>query len=191
MTARRTFTLIHRWLGLTTGFVTLVLALLGVLMAFADYIGRLTGTGHHTPFFAFLKQGHVSLWLPAEIGKPLEGYCMLGFVLICLSGLALWWRTKIFCPRTWKNPKALSCNLHIVIGFWLLVPLLYYSITGALCGLPWLRDCLGLSESYRTIFALHKGAFLGNGGKLIVGIVSLALAVLPVTGLFIWKKKRR
>ncbi len=48
-------------------------------------------------FFRFVLNGHRFLWLPFEIGRPVVNYSTLIFVIILITGIAMWW------PQKWNK----------------------------------------------------------------------------------------
>lgn len=96
-------------------------------------------------FFQFLMDGHLHLWLPLEIGKPLVSYGVLLFFLTLLTGLAVW-MPKRFNKKSLKarltfyrplKPRRFIFDLHNVLGFYMLLPMITVSLTGLIFGLDW------------------------------------------------------
>lgn len=96
-------------------------------------------------FFQFLMDGHLRLWLPMEIGKPLVSYGVLLFFLTLLTGLAIW-LPKRFNKKSLKSrltfhhslkPRRFIFDLHSVLGFYMLLPMITVSLTGLIFGLDW------------------------------------------------------
>ncbi len=96
-------------------------------------------------FFRFVLDGHRTLWLPREIGKPIVGYGVLVFLITLVTGLVLWW------PRHWNRKTVrrlftvqrrapfarLNFDLHNVLGGYAAVILITLSFTGLIFGLGW------------------------------------------------------
>lgn len=124
------------------------------------YNGKVIKVEEHatglSDFFDFVLRGHLSLWLPRDIGSPIVSYAALAFLVVLLSGMIVWW------PRRWSRKalkgrlafhrplKAtlLSLDLHNVVGFYALLPLIVLCLTGMLFGLPWFS---------RGVYALMSG----------------------------------
>ena len=96
-------------------------------------------------FFQFLMDGHLRLWLPSEIGKPLVSYGVLLFFLTLLTGLVIWlpkrFNKKILKSRlTFHHPfkpRRFIFDLHNVLGFYMLLPMITVCLTGLIFGLDW------------------------------------------------------
>jgi len=99
-------------------------------------------------FFRFVLDGHRTLWLPREIGKPVVGFGVLIFIITLISGMVLWW------PKKW-NKKSIRRNLtfrkgaplsrinfdlHNVLGGYGLIVLLILSLTGLVWSFNWFSE---------------------------------------------------
>lgn len=103
-----------------------------------------TEEDHHAGFFHFMEEGHIHLWLPEEVGRPIVGYSTVIFVIILLTGL-VWWYPKKWTKGTkrksfsikWKaRIKRLTIDLHNVPGFYILLLALVLAITGLYFSFP-------------------------------------------------------
>lgn len=56
---------------------------------------RISKNSSDFDFFKFIIKGHKSLWLPADIGRPIVGYGVLLFAITLITGLILWWPKKL------------------------------------------------------------------------------------------------
>ncbi|HJU45296.1 MAG TPA: PepSY-associated TM helix domain-containing protein [Chitinophagaceae bacterium] len=96
-------------------------------------------------FFRFILNGHRFLWLPHEIGRPIVNYSVLGFVIILLCGLVLWWpkkwnkstRKKSFTINWGATKKRVNYDMHNVFGFYAMLFLLAIALTGMVWGIEW------------------------------------------------------
>lgn len=87
-------------------------------------------------------------WLALEgerrpLGKALNGAANLAFVVLCVTGLVLWW------PRTWRGLKgvlvprlrlsgqARDFNWHNILGFWTLPILVVLTVTAVPISYRW------------------------------------------------------
>ncbi len=90
-------------------------------------------------FFRFVLNGHRSLWLPSDIGRPLVGWSVLLFVIVLITGLILW------IPKRWKylknnfkvRQKKLSYDLHNTLGGIFLPFLILIALTGLIWSFTW------------------------------------------------------
>ena len=106
------------------------------------YVNPYTGEvlGHiHGPtrdFFMFWFRLHRWLLLDTAIGRPITGAATVMFILVCLSGLWLWiqqaqkqLRRSLLLKKgvSWKR---LNFDLHVVLGFYALIPLFVMALSG-------------------------------------------------------------
>ncbi len=124
----------------------------GTTVFLNPYSGRVLHVERHAPghlrFFDFILRGHVGLWLPAPWGHRVVGYGVLLFLITLLTGLFLWypkrWSKKAVTSHfTIHRPfrfKRLMFDLHQVLGFYALIPLLVVSFTGVVLALGWVSS---------------------------------------------------
>jgi len=105
-------------------------------------------------FFAWVLRGHMSLWLPRNIGRPIVGYCVLMFLITLLTGLFHWAPLKMSLHSvkrmfTWRSANWTSFNfmLHTVAGTYALLPLLALCFTGLMYALSWWTALMYLTVS--------------------------------------------
>ncbi len=80
-----------------------------------------------------------------EIGRMINGVCNFAFVILCITGLYLWfprkWAKRVFRQILWFKPtkrsKARDFNWHNVFGFWSMPALLILSGTGVVISFNW------------------------------------------------------
>ncbi|MBD0402281.1 PepSY domain-containing protein [Flammeovirga sp. EKP202] len=100
---------------------------------------------HLSGFFAFVLRGHVSLWLPEDIGTPLTSYGTFTFLFIIISGIVLWWpnskkQRKQRFTFDWNEKtkwKRKNYDLHSIVGFYASALSLTIAYTGVVIGLGW------------------------------------------------------
>lgn len=101
-------------------------------------------------FFKFILEGHLRLWLPQEIGKPLVSYTVLLFFFTLITGMVVWWprrltkksiKARIAFHRPLKS-KRFIMDLHNVMGFYMLLPMIAVSLTGLIFGLDWFSNTI-------------------------------------------------
>ena len=109
---------------------------------------RISKNSSDFDFFKFIIKGHKSLWLPADIGRPIVGYGVLLFAITLITGLILWW------PKNWnkKTVKRLfsvkwkasftrvNFDLHNVLGGYSALILLVLAFTGLIRNLDWFSE---------------------------------------------------
>ncbi len=147
------------------------------------YDGKVIGREDHTTgFFNVVLDGHMSLWLPDDIGEPLVSWAVLIFLLSLLSGLILWWprsnkeRPKRFRLNLlhWRNRTQKRFDLHAVAGLYASAFVLIFAITGLSMGFSWFKEALhdGLGgdgpASFRIPDAGAKGDTDTEQGKAAI-----------------------
>lgn len=101
------------------------------------YSGKITGHRNlNKDFMSVVLNIHLNLML-GKTGKEIVRWNVLIFLILCISGLVLWWpKQKRFFKQAitikWgsKNWKRLNWDLHSVLGFYALFVLLIISLTG-------------------------------------------------------------
>ncbi|PWN71612.1 peptidase [Chryseobacterium phosphatilyticum] len=86
-------------------------------------------------FFEIVLDLHRRLLLGEKIGKTITGYSTLIFAVILLSGLVIWYPRKMsksmlkgmFFIKTSANWKRINYDVHNVLGFYAMIPLLIIS----------------------------------------------------------------
>ncbi|QRX84111.1 sulfite reductase flavoprotein subunit alpha [Glaciimonas sp. PAMC28666] len=97
-------------------------------------------------FFQFVERLHRWFLLPKDIGQLVAGCAALCLLFLALSGLYLRWPRRPLAWRNWTNVnfsltgRAFLWNLHSVVGTWLLVMYLIFSLTGLYWAFDWFKD---------------------------------------------------
>ncbi len=131
-------------------------------------------------FFSAMRRWH--RWVGATGGewrtrlKAVSGAANLGFVLLILSGLWIWW------PRNWRwsalrsvtwfrrglGAKARDFNWHNTIGFWSAIPLLLVAVSGVFISYQWpgrwLDRALGSPEERAAAISASASSDVARGG---------------------------
>jgi uncharacterized iron-regulated membrane protein len=113
------------------------------------YSGKILGSGDYSSnnFFSIVLSLHRSL-LIKNIGRDIVGVSILIFAFMLLSGFVLWlpkkWKQlKNVLKIKWKAKfKKINNDIHIVFGFYFLIPLIFISITGLYVSYPWVKSGL-------------------------------------------------
>lgn len=101
-------------------------------------------------FFSWILRGHRSLWLPTPLGKYVVSYSVLIFLITLLTGLFLWVPRRI-TRKSLRNSLKVKWpikgykgwhDLHNILGFYCLLPLIVASVTGLIYGIPWFSQGL-------------------------------------------------
>lgn len=150
------------------------------------------GTTTKRDFFSYVTKFHTGLML-GKTGKLIVTYTTLLFVFILVSGLWICWPSS---PRQWrkrfsverrKGSRRLLYDLHVSLGWWTVAWLLLLAVTGLGFGLKLVPKG---TETMQLFHALHIGAWGGITTKVITFVASLIGASLPVTGYWLYFKKR-
>lgn len=137
-------------------------------------------------FFGFVLDGHMNLWLPYKIGRPIVDGAVLVFFILLISGLVLWW------PKNWKKAnrdksfkikwtakfKRLNYDLHNVLGFYVIIVALAFTITALIWGYGWFSRSVYWISSGGKPYPEFKGAesdTTGTGNYSMTSVDSLWL----------------
>jgi uncharacterized iron-regulated membrane protein len=173
---------------------------------FDPYTGKDLGDAEReVRFVLWLIDLHDNL-LGGPTGKFVNGLGGFLLALLCMTGVVIWWpgiaswRRGLTVRRgaTWKR---FNFDLHSAVGFWTVVALFMWAVTGAYLGYPEpfqriveLVDPPNLeslepstSDLVLEWFGrLHFGRTFGTPLGVLWVIVGLAPAVLFVTGAIMW-----
>lgn len=112
------------------------------------YDGRLLGPARGEGFFAFVRVLHRWLALPdgpRGVGRQIAGAAALALLYLSLSGLYLRWPRRPLDAGEWlrldwrSKGRTLYRSLHAVIGTWVLLVYLVFSLTGLWWTYDWYR----------------------------------------------------
>lgn len=142
-------------------------------------------------FFTYTARLHKSLFA-GKVGKYIVTYVTIFFIVILLSGVwIVWpknrqqWRQR-FTIATGKGRRKLWFDLHTSLGYWVVLWLVVLALTGVAFGL----HLLPRGETMRLFHAIHVGSWGGIVTKILTFIVCVVGATLPLTGYYIYFKKR-
>jgi uncharacterized iron-regulated membrane protein len=167
--------------------------------------------GDETPFILWLVELHDNLF-GGETGRKVNGAGAVALIVMCLTGLVIWWpgvsswRRGLMIKRgvSWKR---FNFDLHSMAGIWAVAFLLLWAVTGAYFAFPETYQAVAdyfeppeLLEPTETAFnevlfaqfvRLHFGRNLGDPAystliSWVWVVVGLAPAVLLTTGAIMW-----
>lgn len=192
----------HLWVGMMAALYIFVISVTGSAIVFRNaFEGSGDRQSHAVRVVEWLVDLHANLLLGAT-GRTINGIGALCLTLLCLTGAVLWWPGIAHWRRSlgvnWKLSSArVNWDLHNALGFWFLLLVLVWGISGtyfafprefnALVGYlqpPSATDKLQLGEL--TLFwlsNLHFGRF-GWFTEALWTLAGLAPAVLSLTGGF-------
>jgi uncharacterized iron-regulated membrane protein len=136
-------------------------------------------------------------------GRLVNGLGALAVMLLCLSGAIVWWPGK---GHLWRGMTVRAHgpwyrflrDLHGAMGFWLLVLVLMWTITGIYFAFP---DAFNgftevlvkagapsqtVDDAIAWVVRLHFGRAFGRGVEVLWVVLGLLPAALVVTGVVIW-----
>ena len=143
------------------------------------------------------KEGFLNFEDKGSVGKLIVGISTVAALLIVITGLMLWWPKS---KSMLKSRLTVKCNnlstfcytFHAAGGFYISIFLLVIILTGLTWSFGWYKDFLtmiiGDIPSFKPI---HTCTWLGIFGKTLWFIVAIVGASLPVTGTYLWLKRRK
>ena len=150
------------------------------------------GTTTKRDFFSYVTKFHTGLMM-GKTGKIIVTYTTLFFVIILISGMwicmpknARQWRKRLSVERR-KGGRRLLYDLHVSFGWWTVLWLLLLAVTGIGFGLKLVPKG---SEMMTVFHQLHIGAWGGLITKAITFVASLIGASLPVTGYWLYFRRK-
>ncbi len=200
MNIRRIFSWLHLWLGIVSSIPVIIICATGFTYALREYISY-----ENEDFWAWILDGHCFLWLPLPYGRNITGYAVLTFLITLISGVIIqWpgrWTTSALRKRFWFSgpirTKRILLNLHLVLGMWVLIPLIISCLTGMLMALDWFQDILFMFvPEERQIDVLmmnseiHDGSIIGHTGRIIMLVCAAIGGSLPLTGMILYIRSK-
>jgi uncharacterized iron-regulated membrane protein len=111
--------------------------------SFSIYIDPPTGkvldkVDFRSSWVGFMHVFHGNLSIPQYSGRQIVGWAGVGMLILCLTGLWLWWprRGSFVSALRWRRGPYMSTNLHQLLGFWISIPLALVSLTGVYLSFP-------------------------------------------------------
>jgi len=143
--------------------------------------------------------------LAGETGRKVNAVGGGLLILLCFSGVVIWWRgASAWLKGLYFNPrsgwKRVNFDIHSALGFWSLVILLLWGITGVYFAFPepfvavvnyfepeeLAKGSRRGDEFIAWIVRMHFGRYGGMGVRITYVIIGLLPAVLFVTGAIMW-----
>lgn len=161
-------------------------------MKYREQNGSRHGTTTKRDFFSYVTKFHTGLLMGAK-GKLIVTYTTLLFAFILISGILLHFPRNFrqlrsrFVVEWHKGLRRRIFDLHVSLGWWVTLWLLLLAVTGLGFGFKLVPKG---SEMMQVFHQLHIGSWGGIVTKVITFIVSLVGASLPLTGYWLYFKKR-
>jgi uncharacterized iron-regulated membrane protein len=202
---RRALFQVHLWSGIALSLYIVVICISGSAIVFRRELDKAlcAGTPPCEPhFITALADFHDNLG-GGRAGLRINGIGAIAVILICLSGAIVWWpgREHLWRGMTVRANVAgyrLVRDLHGAIGFWLVLLVLLWALTGVYFAFPepfsTLEDVmvnagassLAFDDAVAWVVRLHFGRAFGHGAEALWVIFGLLPAALVVTGIIIW-----
>jgi uncharacterized iron-regulated membrane protein len=174
---------------------------------FDPYTGKNLGdtVACEPAFISWIADLHDNL-LGGDTGQLVNGAGALLLTLMCLTGAVIWWpgvgRWRRSMTLRWNtNWRRFTWDLHSVFGFWLLLLVLMWAVSGIYLGFPdffydfgqYLAAHAGgpviqhrLNVLIDWLVRLHFGRSFGQTVKTLWVVLGLAPCALFVTGALMW-----
>ncbi len=175
---------------------------------FNQFTGEDQGAANPWPIktVQWLADIHAELTLGRRLGRQVNGWGGVLFVLMSLSGLILWWQGRarwyegfVILPN---SPRGLMWQLHTFLGFWSLLLMLAWGVSGFQLGFPalvdhminWLDDDLTDGHrptSWLRFFRSVHFARFGEGAfaRWLWIIASFLPTLILISGVVVWWKR--
>ncbi len=187
---RRVLFLLHLWVGLTTGVYIFIVSLSGSLIVYRRELDRVLCPARCEPaWVSWLAEFHDHLGL-GRTGLLFNGLGAAAATLMCLTGAVLWWPGRTRWRRSLTlhrglSPRRMLWELHNVLGFWLLLLILLWSVTGLYFAFPAALNALD-DDTIAAVVRLHFGRAFGPGVEALWVILGLVPCALVLTGVLMW-----
>jgi uncharacterized iron-regulated membrane protein len=130
-------------------------------------------------------------------GKVVVGVSTLIMVFVLISGIIIWVPKGIkalknrLTVKTRKGLKRFLYDSHVALGIYAALFLLIMALTGLTWSFKWYKDiAYSLIDSKSFFYMLHTGSWGGFFIKILYFISALIGGTLPLTGYYLWIKKR-
>ena len=136
-------------------------------------------------------------------GLHINGLGALAVTLLVLSGAIVWWPGtahlwRAMTVRTNVAWQRLVRDLHGAMGFWLILLVLLWAVTGVYFAFPEPFNALAevfvnagvsslaVDDAIAWVVRLHFGRTFGQGVEVLWAVVGLLPTVLVITGVLTW-----
>jgi uncharacterized iron-regulated membrane protein len=180
---------VHLWVGAIASMYVLVISISGSIIVYRNVLSKRFS-------IEWLVKLHSNL-LSGSTGRIVNGIGGIGLTLLCLTGAVIWWPGIRHWRRSltvnWRAHFArISWDLHSAMGFWILLFVLVWSVSGIYFAFPALANSFFLldpsdrfvDQGLFWLSQLHFGRF-GWFAEIVWSLVGLGPAILAFTGVFI------
>ena len=140
----------------------------------------------------------------SSVGKTVVGITTVVMIVILISGIVIWVPRN---NRTLKNRLQISCtgcgrrfwyDSHVALGFYSTLFLLIMALTGLTWSFSGYRTFmydlfsnLPIDNLRRFFYSLHTGTWGGLTTRILYFLTALIGGILPLSGYYLWWKKRK
>jgi uncharacterized iron-regulated membrane protein len=216
---RRALFQVHLWIGLGVGLYIFVISLSGSLIVFRREYDRALcpGTLLITPsgrritavcepaFVTWMAEFHDHL-CAGRTGLFVNGLGAMAVVIMCVTGIIIWWPGRARWRRSLTLHRGASARrflweLHNVLGFWTMLLILMWAVTGIYFAfsnpfnslIDWVSrggvetsTSRALEAALDWLVRLHFGRSFGLAVEITWVILGLLPCALFVTGTLVW-----
>lgn len=137
------------------------------------YDGHILAPVSGEGFFVTLRNLHRFLLLPGNgngYGRVITGVCVIGLLVLLISGMVLRWPRRVRSIRMWLKPnlavsgRAFHWSLHSVVGTWVLPIYVISILTGLWWSFDWYKASATWLLSSRQVASVEKAPRGAKGG---------------------------
>ena len=200
---RRALFQVHLWTGLATGLYIFIISLSGSLIVFRRELDRALCPGEletspsgrqirvvcEPAFVSWMAEFHDHLGA-GRAGLLINGIGAAVVIAMCVTGAVLWWPGRTRWRRSLTLHRGVAArrfiwDLHSVLGFWLLLLILLWALSGIYFAFPGRFDALS-DTATEWLVRLHFGRTFGLPIEWLWVILGLVPCGLFVTGTLMW-----
>jgi uncharacterized iron-regulated membrane protein len=140
-------------------------------------------------FVSWLAEFHDHLGA-GRAGLLINGIGAVVVIVMCVSGALLWWPGRSRWRRSLTLHRGVDArrfiwDLHSVLGFWLLLMISLWALTGVYFAFPAPFDALG-DDATEWLARLHFGRTFGLALEALWVMLGLVPCALVITGTLMW-----
>ena len=204
---RRALFQIHLWLGIGIGLYVLVISLSGSAIVFRRELDRMVCPGPvvmapsgelvrsatcEPAWVTWIAELHDHLG-GGRTGLLVNGVGAVLVTLMCLSGAVIWWPRRGRWWRSMSVRRGVGVNrfireLHSMLGFWLLLLILLWAVTGIYFAFPAAFSAVS-DDLMASVVRLHFGRAFGLFVKVSWAVLGLIPCALFITGVWMWWRR--
>ena len=200
---RRALFQVHLWIGLATGLYIFIISLSGSLIVFRRELDRALCPGDletgpsgrqirvvcEPAFVSWMAEFHDHLGA-GRAGLLINGIGAGVVIAMCVTGALLWWPGRARWRRSLSLHRGVEArrfiwDLHSVLGFWLLLLILLWALSGIYFAFPGTFDALS-DTATEWLVRLHFGRTFGLPIEWLWVILGLVPCGLFITGTLMW-----